>query len=75
MFETPDDLIDLQRLLDVSYAAAGGHLQNVITPDRRLRVVAERATSGEELFGFVDSETDRRQRHQHERRGHKHAYG
>ena len=39
MFETSDDLLQLQRLLDESYAAAGGHLQNVITPDRRLTAV------------------------------------
>lgn len=39
MFETSDDLLRLQRLLDESYAAAGGHLQNVITPDRRLTAV------------------------------------
>lgn len=73
MFETPDDLIDLQRLLDESYAAAGGHLPNVINSG--LGSWRKRATSGEKLFGFVDSETNRRQRHQHERRGHKHAYG
>ena len=39
MFETADDLSRLQRVLDESYAAAGGHLQNVITPDRRLTAV------------------------------------
>lgn len=39
MFETADDLIQLQRLLNDSYAAAGSHLQNVITPDRRLTAV------------------------------------
>lgn len=43
MFETADDLLRLQRLLDDSYVAAGGHLQNVITPDRRL-TAAELAT-------------------------------
>ena len=44
MFETADDLLQLQRLLDESYAAAGGHLQNVITPDRRLTAVEVAAT-------------------------------
>ncbi len=44
MFETTDDLIQLQRLLDESYAAAGGHLRNVITPDRRLTAVEVAAT-------------------------------
>jgi nitroimidazol reductase NimA-like FMN-containing flavoprotein (pyridoxamine 5'-phosphate oxidase superfamily) len=36
MHETPDDLRRLQTLLDESAAAAGSHLQSVITPDRRL---------------------------------------
>ncbi len=44
MFETADDLSRLQRVLDESYAAAGGHLQNVITPDRRLTAVELAAT-------------------------------
>jgi nitroimidazol reductase NimA-like FMN-containing flavoprotein (pyridoxamine 5'-phosphate oxidase superfamily) len=38
--ETPDDLEQLQRLLDESYAGAGGHLREVITPERRLDAVA-----------------------------------
>lgn len=44
MDETPDDLTALQRLLDESYAAAGAHLREVITPERRLTAaeVAER---------------------------------
>lgn len=36
MNETPEDLIALQRLLDVSYARAGEHLLSIHTPDRRL---------------------------------------
>jgi len=36
MRETDDDLRRLQALLDRSYDAAGPHLQEVITPDRRL---------------------------------------
>lgn len=36
MHETPDDLEDLQQLLDSSYDAAGAHLREVITPDRRM---------------------------------------
>ncbi len=36
MFETDDDLRRLQDLLDRSYEAAGPHLKEVITPDRRL---------------------------------------
>ncbi|HVF31551.1 MAG TPA: pyridoxamine 5'-phosphate oxidase family protein [Acidimicrobiales bacterium] len=36
MRETSEDLQELQRLLDASYDAAGPHLREVITPDRRL---------------------------------------
>ena len=36
MHETPDDLDGLQELLDRSYALAGGHAREVITPERRL---------------------------------------
>ncbi|MFN0028461.1 MAG: pyridoxamine 5'-phosphate oxidase family protein [Acidimicrobiales bacterium] len=36
MHETKEDLQRLQRLLDASYRAAGAHLQEVITPERRL---------------------------------------
>ncbi len=36
MFETDDDLVSLQRLLDDSYEAGGAHLREVITPERRL---------------------------------------
>lgn len=44
MHETPADLRDLQRLLDESYAAAGGHLRSIHTEARRLDAasVAER---------------------------------
>jgi hypothetical protein len=36
MYETDDDLTELQRLLDDSHAAAGSHLREIITPERRL---------------------------------------
>jgi nitroimidazol reductase NimA-like FMN-containing flavoprotein (pyridoxamine 5'-phosphate oxidase superfamily) len=36
MYETADDLAALQRLLDVSDAAAGRHLRSIITAERRL---------------------------------------
>jgi nitroimidazol reductase NimA-like FMN-containing flavoprotein (pyridoxamine 5'-phosphate oxidase superfamily) len=36
MHETPEDLDQLQDLLDRSYASAGEHLHEVITPERRL---------------------------------------
>ena len=34
--ETPEDLAELQGLLDRSYASAGEHLRSIITPQRRL---------------------------------------
>jgi hypothetical protein len=40
MHETPEDLERLQELLDRSYDAAGPHLREVITPDRRLDAAA-----------------------------------
>ena len=36
MHETPEDLLELQRLLDESYASAGSHLLSIHTPERRL---------------------------------------
>lgn len=39
MYETADDLTRLQRLLDESYQAAGTHLREVITPERRITAV------------------------------------
>jgi uncharacterized pyridoxamine 5'-phosphate oxidase family protein len=36
MHETPDDLASLRQLLDRSAAAAGPHLRNVITDERRM---------------------------------------
>jgi Pyridoxamine 5'-phosphate oxidase len=36
MHETADDLAALQRLLDASYTAAGEHLREVVTTERRL---------------------------------------
>jgi hypothetical protein len=46
MHETPEDLAELQALLDRSYAAAGPHLVSIHTPERRLTAaqVAERLT-------------------------------
>jgi hypothetical protein len=39
MHETAEDLERLQAVLDQSYAAAGRHLRDVITPERRLSAV------------------------------------
>jgi hypothetical protein len=36
MRETPQDIEDLQKLLDASYERAGPHLKSIITPERRL---------------------------------------
>jgi pyridoxamine 5'-phosphate oxidase-like protein len=36
MFETPEELSDLQTLLDTSMAAAGPHLRGIISDQRRL---------------------------------------
>lgn len=36
MHETAEDLTRIQRLLDESYQAAGTHLREVITPERRI---------------------------------------
>ena len=46
MHESPADIEALQRLLDESYAAAGAHLLNIHTPERRLTAeqVSERLT-------------------------------
>jgi hypothetical protein len=43
MFETPEELVNLQRLMDDSAMGAGPHLRGIITEDRRL--------SAEELSG------------------------
>ena len=36
MLETPEELANLQSLLDASMATAGPHLRDIITDDRRL---------------------------------------
>jgi hypothetical protein len=36
MYETPEDLIALNELLDRSHARAGDHLRSIFTPERRL---------------------------------------
>ena len=48
MHETPADLERLQGTLDASYAAAGTHLREVITPERRLSA----AQLAERLLGM-----------------------
>ena len=36
MYERPEDLVELQRIIDASFASAGAHLRDVATPDRRV---------------------------------------
>jgi uncharacterized pyridoxamine 5'-phosphate oxidase family protein len=69
MYETPDDIAALQDLLDRSYAAAGGHLRSITTPERRvsaedlvrrltgmrLLVLATATADGRPIAGAVDS--------------------
>ena len=61
MHERPDDLFDLQAVLDRSYDAAGSHLRGIATPDRRLdaRQLAERLT-GMRLLVLATSTRDGR---------------
>ena len=68
MLETPEELDNLQRLLDRSMASAGGHLRGIITGERplsaaglagrlqgmRLLVVATVTADGRPLAGPVD---------------------
>lgn len=39
MYETEDDLVRLQGLLDLSYDGAGAHLRSITTPARRIPAV------------------------------------
>ena len=69
MYETPDEIIVLQALLDKSFQAAGPHLTEIVTADRRLNaeelcehlsgmcllVVATTTADGRPLVGPVDS--------------------
>ena len=68
MLETPEELDNLQRILDRSMAGAGGHLRGIITGERRLSaaglagrlqgmrllVVATVTADGRPLAGPVD---------------------
>jgi nitroimidazol reductase NimA-like FMN-containing flavoprotein (pyridoxamine 5'-phosphate oxidase superfamily) len=61
MNERPEDLAELQAVLDRSYEAAGPHLREVTTPDRRLDAaqLAERLT-GMRLLVLATSTRDGR---------------
>ncbi|MBC2875847.1 MULTISPECIES: pyridoxamine 5'-phosphate oxidase family protein [Streptomyces] len=68
MYETPEDMKALQRLLDDSYAGAGPHLRRIIGEDRRMdatgvvaaldgikiMALATAGTSGDPRVGPVD---------------------
>jgi hypothetical protein len=59
--ESPEDLEQLQRLLDESYAAAGGHLRAITTPQRRVAAepLAARLT-GMRLLALATTTSDGR---------------
>lgn len=61
MHERPDDLAELQAVLDRSYAAAGQHLRDISTPDRHLDAIqlAEQLT-GMRLLVLATSTRDGR---------------
>jgi len=61
MRETDDDLRTLQRLLDESFESSGRHMQNIITPERRLNAeeVSERL-DGMRLLALATSTRDGR---------------
>jgi nitroimidazol reductase NimA-like FMN-containing flavoprotein (pyridoxamine 5'-phosphate oxidase superfamily) len=68
VYETVEDLAELQRVLDASYASAGPHLLSIHTPDRRMTAeqlsekltgvrilaLATVAATGEPVVGPVD---------------------
>ncbi len=69
VWETPEELLKLQSLLDASYDSGGPHLKDIITPERRLSAeelcerlqgmcllaVATVTANGRPLVGPVDS--------------------
>lgn len=61
MHEHPDDLADLQAVLDRSFEAAGSHLRDIATPDRRLDAAKLAAQlTGMRLFVLATSTRDGR---------------
>jgi hypothetical protein len=61
MHETPDDIRELQELLDHSFAGAGPHLLRIITPERRVGAadLAQRLT-GMRLLALATATADGR---------------
>lgn len=61
MYEQPADLVELQRMIDESFDAAGSHLRGIATPDRRpdAAEVADRLT-GMRLLVLATSTRDGR---------------
>lgn len=61
LYERPEDMIELQRIIDTSFARAGAHLLDVAPPERRLDAVqlAERLT-GMRLLVLATSTRDGR---------------
>ena len=61
MHETAADLDALQRLLDESHAAAGAHMQRIITPERRIDAAALAARlTGVRLLALATATKDGR---------------
>jgi general stress protein 26 len=59
--ETPEELTDLQHLLDDSARTAGSHLLSIITPERRLSAVElSRAMHGMRLLALATVTADGR---------------
>ncbi|OLE27166.1 MAG: hypothetical protein AUG49_06065 [Catenulispora sp. 13_1_20CM_3_70_7] len=61
MLETPEELADLQALLDESAAAAGPHMREIITDERRVDAAAlVRRLSGMRLITVATVTADGR---------------
>lgn len=61
MHERPDDLVELQRVIDDSYRAAGPHLLDISTPERRLDATTlARELTGMRLLALATSTRDGR---------------
>lgn len=61
MYERPEDLVELQRVIDASFSAAGSHLLDIATAERRLDAeqLAQRLT-GMRLLVLATSTGDGR---------------
>lgn len=61
MHETPEDLAELQRVIDLSFDGAGSHLRTIATPERRLDAAElARRLTGMRLLVLATSTRDGR---------------